>query len=263
MKKKIKVAKRLPKTYRLTNDRSGLSFQLKVGRKGTLLIMDEEKEIQVPIRHAPNTGTIFHKDQHEHAKVEPIIFYNGYLEVPADAVITQMFLDAHPDNAANNGRWFEEVDDAKEAEEDIAIEERVLEVKGAILAKSKEENGIYELQAVLSVMKGSVVSTADMTPGELKRDLYQEASTNPSYFLNEAGDVTIFDDIEIRMKHMTLMSLQAGILIKSNNGKSMLWGKSKESIITAPPGVSIVDHFSEYLTTDDGLLVQEEIKKRS
>ena len=60
---------------------------------------------------------------------------------------------------------------------------------------------------------------------------------------------------------MTLMSLQAGILIKSNNGKSMLWGKSKESIITAPPGVSIVDHFSEYLTTDDGLLVQEEIKK--
>ena len=43
----------------------------------------------------------------------------------------------------------------------------------------------------------------------------------------------------------------------------MLWAREKKEIATAPVGVSLVDYFTSYLATDEGMQVMEEITRRS
>jgi len=43
----------------------------------------------------------------------------------------------------------------------------------------------------------------------------------------------------------------------------MLWAKGGKVIATAPQGVDLLEYFTDYLSSDEGILVIEEIKKRS
>lgn len=251
------------KSYRLANDQSGESFMLKVGRNRRLLSFDPEKKRNRAIRHCPNEASIFVEEQSDHALVEPIVFITGYLDVKAEDQVTQIFLDTHPDNVANGGTWFEEVNDEVEAKESIEIEELIMDIKQAVRDKSKEKDGIYALEAVVAVLTGSVVGASEMGKEELKREIYMAVDRNPYYFVNDAGDVTIFEDDYILRKHLTLVALRNGVIRKSTNNKSIVWGDSKQVITTAPKSMDTIDFFAEFLTTDEGMIVFDEIKRRS
>ena len=108
---KSKKDQLVEKSYRLTDSRSGEAFMLKTGRNKRLLFFDEDKKYNRAIRHCPNEVSIFIDEQSEHALVEPIIFFNGLLEVKREDQATQKFLDSHPDNSANGGNWFEQIND--------------------------------------------------------------------------------------------------------------------------------------------------------
>ncbi len=251
------------KSYRLANDQSGESFMLQVGRVPNLLIFDPEKQYQRAIRHCPNERSIFIDEQSKDAVVEPIIFFTGYLDVPATHQTTQKFLDSHPSNIANGGYWFEEVDDEVEAEEAIEMDELRMDIKQAIRDKSKEEDGLFALSAVVAAISGSVVEASKMGMQELKRELYLEIDRDPYYFVDDALEVNIFDNDYVYRKFLVLDAIRQGILIKSTNGKSMLWKKDKKVIATAPQSVDLTEFFTNYLTTDEGILVVDEIKRRS
>lgn len=255
--------KRENKSYRLLDDRSGTSFLLKVGRDMNLLIYDQKENVNKAIRHCPNEKSIFVEDQSKYAIVETIIFEHGYLEVPFNKPITQKFLDSHPDNLSNGGGWFEEVNDEVEASDYVDIEDLKHSIKDAIIQKSKESDGIYALEMVASVITGSFSESTSLSLNELKRIIYIEIENNPDYFVDEKGNVNIFDDQETQRKFIVLRALKDGIIKKSANGKTMSWGKTHKKIITAPIGVDLVDHFAEYLSTNEGILVAEEIKNRS
>lgn len=255
------------KSYRLTNDRSGETFTLQVGRSGRMTIFDPKANdgngARRAIRHCPNQKSIFIDEQDKHALVEPVIFINGYLDVSGKDPITQEFLDKHPSNVSNGGVWFEEVNDEMEAKESIVDTELEMDVKYAIRQMAKKEDGIHHLKAEVAVLLGSVEETYDKGLEELKQILYNEVENDPHYFADEEGNVTIFENGDIQRRYLTLTAIREGIIKKSSNGKSMLWAKDNKLIATAPASVDIVEHFANYLTTDDGILVAEEIARRS
>tara|TARA_R110000796_G_scaffold23144_1_gene66654 strand:- start:2426 stop:3244 length:819 start_codon:yes stop_codon:yes gene_type:complete len=253
------------KEYRLCDNRRGLMLILKTGKdkKKRLMVWDEKSEISRPIRHCPSEKSIFIDEQTEYAFVEPILFLSGYLEVDRTKQITQKFLDNHPDNAVNGGSWFEEINDEQEAEDDLTLEELKNDVYNAVRKKALEADGEYELEAVVAVLENSVQKASEMQLNSLKRRIYQQVQSNVEYFTDDNGNVNIFEDEYIMRKFFVLRAIKEGIIKKSINGKSMVWVKDNSAIASAPRGLELVEYFADFLGTDEGLLVSEEIKKRS
>tara|TARA_R110000851_G_scaffold185529_2_gene334817 strand:+ start:289 stop:1077 length:789 start_codon:yes stop_codon:yes gene_type:complete len=253
------------KEYRLTDDRSGLAVITKTGKdkKRRLMVWDEEKKISRPIRHCPSEPSIFMDEQSEFAYVVPIVFMHGYLEVPKEQQITQRFLDNHPDNFANGGNWFEEVNDEKESETELDLAEMKVDIYNAIRERAEKDDGAYALEAVVAVLEDSVVVASEMGMKSLKRRIYQEIESNPFYFVDDDGDVTVFEDDYINRKYFVLRAIKEAVIKKSPTNKSMVWVRDNKTIATAPRGVELTDFFTDFLATEDGMLVAEEIKKRS
>ncbi len=250
------------KTYRLADSRSGESFMLKTGRNGRLTIFDEEKGVRRAIRHCPNQGSIFIDEQDQYARVSPIIFTNGYLTVSAKDPITQQFLDLNPSNVANGGTWFEAIDEEKEAKESIEIDELQIDLKYTVRQTAKKKDGIHKLKAEVAVLTGSIDRAAKQGIEELKQELYNHIEIDPYYFTDDVGNPNIFDNEDIFRKYMVLKALKDGVLRKSPNNKTMTW-KDKTVIVSAPIGVDLIEYFTGYLTTDEGMLVLEEMTRRS
>tara|TARA_R110000851_G_scaffold291462_2_gene445815 strand:+ start:10642 stop:11427 length:786 start_codon:yes stop_codon:yes gene_type:complete len=261
----METKKAIDKTYRLSDNRSGESLIVKTGKKGNITIYNESSRTRRAIRHCPNQKSVFMDEQDKFALVEPIIFEHGMLNVLANQPLTQKFLDMHPSNTANDGdgNWFEEVDDEIEAKESLIDEELRLDVKSMIRKVAKEKDGIHRLSAIVAVLKGSVAEAGKMGIEELKRELYNEVESDIDYFTNDLGDVTIFDNEDIQRKYIILNGIREGILKKSANGKSILWTKDSKVIVTAPRSVDTIDYFADYLTSDEGIMVAEEIINRS
>jgi hypothetical protein len=251
------------KSYRLTDSRSCEAFLLQVGRSKNLLFFDESKGYNRAIRHCPNEKSIFMDEQSEHALVEPIIFYRGILDVKKEGQTTQKFLDAHPANKANNGRWFEEINEEIEATEDIEMEELIIDIKQAIKEKALEKDGVFALEMVASVLKNFAIEIGKYQTSELKRMIYNYVDIDPFLFLNDANAVNIFDDEYIQRKYLVLRSIAEGVIKKSPSRKAMLWANGGKLIATAPQGIDLIEFFTDYLSSDEGILVIEEIKKRS
>jgi hypothetical protein len=253
------------KEYRLCDDRRGLMLILKTGKdkKKRLMVWDEKVKLSRPIRHCPSETSIYIDKQTEFAFVEPILFLRGYLEVSREKQITQQFLDNHPDNKANGGVWFEEINDEQEAEDDLTLEELKNDVYNAVRKKAKEADGEYELEAVVAVLENSVEKASGMQMNSLKRRIYQQVQSDVYYFVDDFGNVNIFEDDYIMRKFFVLRAIKEGILKKSVNGNAMVWVKDNSTIATAPRGLHLVEYFADFLGTEEGLLVSEEIKKRS
>lgn len=251
------------KTYRLADDRSGESCMIKTGKKGDLTIYDSDTESRRAIRHCPNQRSIFVDEQDSHALITPIIFEYGTLEVSSQQPITQQFLDNHPANVANGGGWFEIVDEELEAKESIEDEELKNDIMYAVRAMSKTKDGIHELSAVVAVLLDSVDEASKMGIESLKRVIYNEIDNDPKYFVDENNNVTIFEDDVIKRKYLILRAIKEGIIKKSPNNRSMIWCKDSKVIATAPRSIELIEYFADYLSTEEGMLVLEEITRRS
>lgn len=250
------------KRYRLTDNRSGESFMLKTGKKGNLLVFDEEEQRNRAIKHCPNQKSVYVEDQDDFALVSPIVFINGHLTVKPQDTLTQKFLDLHPSNAKNGGGWFEEIDEEKEAKESVERGELEIDLKYAVREMSKKDEGLVHLKTVASVLEGSVDSVKNKGVEALKSIIYNRIEANPYYFTDEKGQPNIFEDDSMYRRYIVLTSIKDGIIKKSPNQRSMLWYNGKE-IVKAPSGKDLIDFFTEYLTTDDGRTVMEEIQKQA
>jgi hypothetical protein len=259
----VKAVKLQNKTYRLADDRSGESCMIKTGKKGDLTIFDEETGRRRAIRHCPNQRSIFIDEQDQHALITPIIFEYGTLDVDGRQPITQQFLDAHPANTANGGGWFEVINEEQEAKESIEDEELKNDIMYAVREVAKKKDGIHELSAVVAVLLDSVDEASKMGIESLKRVIYNEIDNDPKYFVDEKGNVTIFEDDGIKRKYLILRAIKEGIIKKSVNNRSMVWAKDNKVIATAPRSIELVEYFSDYLSTEEGMLVLEEITRRS
>ena len=128
---------------------------------------------------------------------------------------------------------------------------------------ARTEDGLHELSAVVAVLAGSVDEASSLGIEGLKRVIYNAVDADPEYFTDDNGNVTVFEDDTIKRTYIILRAIKEGILKKSSNGKSILWTQDGKVIATAPRSMDLVEYFTDYLTTDDGILVAEEIARRS
>lgn len=247
-----------PKEYRLLKYQP-LTFELKTGRDGNLVIFDETEGTNRAIRHCKNEKTIFVEDQSKNAVVSNIIFLNGFLFTEAKETITQDFLDNHP----SNGVLFEVIDDAADAKEMVDVEELILDIKQAIRAKAKEPNGEETLRILVSVINSDPSGASEMEIDELKNELYDAVNVNPMRFCNEEGEITVFDDSDITRMAIAQQAFLSGVIAVSADSRRVIWGDTKATICNIPLGKNATQYFSNFLETEEGMTVMREIDKRS
>lgn len=253
-----------PVTYRVAGDRVGNSLIIKAGRRGNVYVFDENKGFNRAIRHCPNERSIFVDEQSPMAVTTPVVFEHGYFEITRpDQLITKQFLDAHPKNKANGGRFFEIVDEQKEDQAYIEVEEIKVELKSLVNSKSKEEDGLYALQATVSALEGRAIVGDEMLLSELKAKLYSAIDEDYELFVDEKGNPTIFEDSHVNMSYVVLRAKKEGVIKTDDISRTVSWAKGGEQIFKGPIGVPIMDSFVDFLFTEEGLLVAKEISKRS
>jgi hypothetical protein len=251
-KKKVELVE---KSYRLIGI-SPLSYILDVGRSGRLIHFDESKNRNRAIRYCPNEQSIFIDEQSDVAVVEGIIFYNGVLHTKEQDVILQTFLEASP----AFGKKYDLINNAKEAEEMLVLEDIILEIKNTIRMKSKTEEGIEQMKLILSVLQPTT-NTDNFSPGEVRYALFTEVDTNYKRFVGDNNEVTIFDNPEVQRKAIINKAFKSGTIKLSNDARSVMWTSNNAVILDIPPGKNYLEHFAKWLETEQGILVMQEIAK--
>ena len=217
-----------------------LSFMLpsKSSKRRPLLYFDEEKNENRPLRYARNQKSPFEDEQDGNAILEPIVFEDGMLHVPKNNPVLQEFLHYHP----MNGSKFVEVNEAKDAEEEVEILN--LEVSALVAASQMSIDQIETLSRVLFGKDTSSISTA-----ELKRDMLIFAKTNPFEFLEAIDDPTM------KMQGEVQLFFDKGILTFRKNKKEIWFNtpSNKTRMLVVPFNEDPLSLASSYLKSDEGI----------
>ena len=155
-------------------------------RRKPLLYFDEEKGINRPLRYARNQKSPFEDEQDGNAIMEPIIFEDGFLHVERSNQVLQEFLSYHP----GEGHIFEEINEAKDAAEELHFQEVILDAQ--LLAR---DMSMSKLEMVCRVLMGARAD--NMSTAELKRDVLVYARNYPEDFIDTLNDpaLQMYDDV--------------------------------------------------------------------
>ena len=248
-----KVNKTVAKSYRLLSDVAPLSFMLSShhNHRTSLLYFDEDKGINRPLRYARNQKSPFEDEQDGNAILEPIIFEDGFLHVQRANQVLQQFLSYHP----GNGQTFEEVNEARDAAEELDLEMLILDAQ--LLAR---DMSISKLETVSRVLMGTGADTK--STAELKRDVLVYSRNYPEDFIDILNDPSLqmYDDV-VQIFGSNLLSLR-------NKNRDVYFNlkDNKTKILTVPYGENPNDIMSSYFQTDEGVetykLLKQMLKKK-
>ena len=227
------------KVYRLLSG-SPLSYSLASRNHPRFPLMwyDEAKNQNRPLRYAVNQKSPFEDEQDGNAIIEPIMFEDGFLSVSKTNPVLQQFLYYHP----LNGKIFVEVDEQKEAAEEVL--DMNIEIDALIAAR---ELSIEQIETMTRVMFGKDPS---LYPTDiLRRDLLVYAKTEPMEFLN------VLNDPELRYQSKIRMFFENKLLTLRNNDKEVWFNTStnKKKMVSIPFGEDPYEVAGHFLQSDEGL----------
>jgi hypothetical protein len=170
--------------------------------------------------------------------MEPIVFEDGFLTVDRTNQVLQHFLSLHP----GNGMIYEQIDDAKDAAEELEIEELILDAQ--ILARDLD---IAMLETVGRVLLGG--GADKLSTAELKRDILVFSRNYPEDFID------ILNDPALQVADDVVKFFSANLLGLRNNGRDVYFNlaKNKSKMLTVPYGEDANDIVGSYLQTDEGV----------
>ena len=233
-------SKFVDKQYKLTKAVAPLSFMLPTrnNKRSPLMYFDETTGVNRSLRYARNQKSPFEDEQDGNAIVEPVIFEDGFLYVPKENQILQSFLHYHP----YYGKKFVEVDEAKDAESEVAI--LMIEADAMVEAKSLSLDQLENVSRVLFNTDTSRVSTA-----ELKRDILVYARNNPQDFLE------VVNDPELKIMGTVQRFFDAGLLSYRKKGAEVWYSTptNKTKMLNVPFGSEGLNITVQFLQSDDGL----------
>jgi len=235
-----KQNKAVAKQYRLKRDVAPLCFMLSShhNKRTPLLYFDEDKGINRALRYARNQKSPFEDEQDGNAILEPIVFEDGFLNVDRGNQVLQEFLYYHP----QNGHVYEEINNAKDAAEELEIEEIILDAQ--ILAKELDLSTLESLSRVLFGAQADKRSTA-----ELRRDMLVFSRNNPADFIDMLNDpsLQVYDDVA--------KFFGAGLLSTRNKNRDVYFNlpTNKTKMLTIPFGEDAKDIVASYMQTDQGV----------
>ncbi|MDA8940721.1 hypothetical protein N9H34_01160 [bacterium] len=239
------------KAYRLTGNQYPLSYMLasRHSKRSPLLHFDDDQGINRPLRYARNQKSPFEDEQDGNAILEPIVFEDGMLMVEKQNQALQQFLHYHP----SNGMVFEEINNSRDAAEELQHVE--MELEAQIEAK-KITNDVDKLTSVCRVLMGNHVD--NMTIPELKRDILLYAKARPEDFMDTINDpmLELMDTI-----HQFMM---AGFIVYRNNNKDVYYNlpNNKKKMLTVPYGEDPNYIIGSFMQSDEGLEVFKLLKNK-
>lgn len=243
-----KTNKAVAKQYKLKRDVAPLCFMLNShhNKRSPLLYFDEETGTNRPLRYAKNQKSPFEDEQDGNAIMEPIVFEDGFLAVERSNQVLQKFLELHP----SRDMIFEEIDDAKDAAEELELEELILDAQ--LLAR---ELDIKMLETVSRVLLGRDVDK--MSTAELKRDILVFSRNYPMEFIE------VLNDPALQFQDDVVKFFDNGFLQLRNNRRDVYFNmsKNKSKMLTVPFGEDPYDIVSSHMQTDDGVETYKMLKK--
>lgn len=213
--------------------------------QNNIIVFDEEKGYNREIRYCPAEKSVYKDEQSEAARREQIVFRDGLLTVQHTDPILIEYLRLHPDNVANGGKRFNEVNDEVDAQAEL---EREFALHDAIaLIKTSDIDKLIPIGLSYGI-------SADLSSLEIKRALLQQAKANPEAFMNAFTNPMV----AVRADVVTAMDFQ--ILKQTVDG--MYWYDSNSLIMPTPAGQDTLDVFVRFLMTDKGNPVRNEIENQ-
>ena len=219
---------------------------VKVLKSRNLYWFDEELSYEREIKVTANQKTPFVDEFKGNARLENIIFRDGYLAVPKNKQILQKILSLyHP---AKDKRYIE-VDEVKIAENDLDYLE--MEISALNSAKGMD---VDQAEAVLRVELGSKVS--NMSSKEIRRDVLLMARNNPEMFLELAND----DNVSLR--NIGIKATEANIIKLAADQRTFKWGSNGRKLMTVPFDENPYSALAAWFKTDEGIEVFQTIEKK-
>lgn len=208
-------------------------------------VYDAENDTVREMRYCPNEPSIWVDEQSENAKREAIVFRNGKLIVPREKPNLRKFLDVHPQNIANGGQLFKQMDEAKDAE--TKLNEEMNQFEAVSMIKNSD---LDDLLAVALFFKVNI----DRKTSEIKYDLLQIAKKTPSKFIQA------FDDPAVKMKALVRQAKEYQIINIAKD--SVRWFDSNSMIVSVPHGQDPEDIMVRFCLTEKGSSVVADIEKQ-
>tara|TARA_Y100000401_G_C8324303_1_gene227209 strand:- start:2738 stop:3478 length:741 start_codon:yes stop_codon:yes gene_type:complete len=231
-----KTAKFTDKAYRLLGDSTPLSYMLPTRhtKRFPILHFDENTGVNRELRYSPNQKSIYVDEQDANVILEAIIFEDGLLQVRKTNQVLQQFLDKHP----LKGKMFEEIDEERDAAEDVEILNQ--EVDALVEARSLSVEQLVEVGRVLF---GNV---SKKSTAEIRRDVLVFARTEPAEFLN------IISDPQLKFTAQVQAFFDNGLLLK--RGKDIYFNtkSNKKRMVVVPAGEDEIYIASSYLQSEEG-----------
>jgi hypothetical protein len=235
------------RTYVLTGNRSPISWtiQTKHTARKPLLYFDEATGINREIRYATNQRSLFVDGQDGAVTLSHVMFLDGVLYVPKEEQNLQKLLSLyHPER---NKLW-EEVDEVREAENEIDVLELELEALNLV-----NEIDIEHLEAIMRTELGSTV--ASLSSKELKRDAYRFAKSQPVLFLE------LVQDEDIKLRNLANRAVEVGILQLTDDNTVFKFANGKK-VLTVPFEQHPYAALAQYFKTDEGVDLMKSITKK-
>lgn len=225
------------KVYTLKSKAAPISFILASRHTHRSPLLHFDGTTNRPLRYSSNQKSPFEDEQDGNVILEPIIFEDGFLRVPATNPVLQQFMSLHP----GNGRLFEEVDLEKDAQDEVqAIHD---EVDAMVAARDLD---ISTMEKVARIALGRNVDV--MTSAELKRDVMMFARRNPKSFLETINDPIL--ELQDKVSKMFAQKLLG--LRNKNRDVYFNLEDNKRKLITVPYGEEPQAAVLSYLLTEEG-----------
>tara|TARA_R100001463_G_scaffold63210_3_gene116221 strand:+ start:240 stop:986 length:747 start_codon:yes stop_codon:yes gene_type:complete len=231
------------RVYKLNSDRAPI---VKIIKSRNLYWFDEELGYEREIKLTTNQKTPFVDEFKGEARLDNIIFRDGFLSVPKNKQVMQKILSLyHP---GKDNRYIE-VDEVKIAENDLDYLE--MEISALNSAKSMD---VDQAEAVLRVELGSKVSS--MSSKEIRRDVLLMARNNPEMFLELAND----DNVNLR--NIGIKATEANIIKLAADQRTFKWGSNGRKLMTVPFDENPYSALAAWFKTDEGIEVFQTIEKK-
>lgn len=235
------------RVFVLTSDTTPLTYVLPSRNTRRFPLLHFDGKTNRALRYARNQKSVFEDEQDENAIVEPIIFEDGALVVPANNPILSQFLDIHP----LKDQIFMELNPEKEAMNDI--EDMNIELDAQIAARNMD---LETMLAIARLVWGPVVDT--MTTPELKRDILLYAREYPLQLLEMLNDPSLTETA------LASKALSEGLFSMRNNNREIWFNMTgnKRKLMNVQQGEDPVYVLTAYLESAEGKEVLEMVKSK-
>lgn len=217
-----------------------------IAKSKGFLVFDEEKQINREVRYGVNQKSLFVDEQDDNVRLGHIVFTDGVLYTSREQVLLQQLLSIHHPKA---GVAWEEIDEAKEAEDEVDIIEK--EIEALDMVRSME---IEDLEAIMRTELGAGV--AKMSSKELKRDAYVFAKNNPKLFKDLA------EDEDIKLRNLANRAVESNILKLTDDNTVFKFAKNGKKVMTVPFDEHPYQALARYFKTDEGVDLMKSIMKK-